>query len=272
MKFNTAVTTVLASLAIASAPGAAAYAGPRGGVPTGKDVSYPQCGRRLPSGQAFGIVAVNEGRANTTNPCLAAELGWARLSSGAARQPKASLYVNTADPGNHGITDWPASNNEPIGGNHVTDPYGTCTGGDDRACAWQYGWNLAERDAQTRGVRDPGRYRWWLDVEAVNSWQPSTKDNRADLEGMTSYFHHIGGGVGIYSTTGQWDPIVGIVPPASPLYRLPEWRPGARTLRQAKQNCRLAPLTGGGTVTVTQWRTRPASSDFSCPAAERRSA
>jgi hypothetical protein len=44
----------------------------------------------------------------------------------------------------------------------------------------------------------------------------------------------------------------------------PDWIPGATTLAQAKKNCRLAPLTGGGTVTVTQWKTKPANSDFSC--------
>jgi hypothetical protein len=27
----------------------------------------------------------------------------------------------------------------------------------------------------------------------------------------------------------------------------------------------LAPLTGGGTVILTQWKTKPANSDFSCP-------
>ena len=79
-------------------------------------------------------------------------------------------------------------------------------------------------------------------------------------------FRHIGAKVGIYSTASQWNPIVGTVRPGSPLYRLPDWRPGAKALAQAKKNCHLAPLTGGGTVTVTQWKTPSANSDFSCPA------
>ncbi len=264
MGLKAAVISACAFLALAGAQGAA-YAGWQVIRPTGNDLSYPQCGQTLPSGQAFGIVAVNEGLPNTTNPCLAAELSWAQLSFGAARQPAASLYVNTADPGNHDVADWPASDNNPIGGSHVTDPYGGCDGANDRACAWQYGWNQAELDAQTRGVADPGSYRWWLDVETANSWQSSPRENRADLEGMASYFRRIGGTVGIYSTTRQWDPLIGTVPRTSPLYRLPEWRPGAKTLPQAKKNCRLAPLTGGGTVTVTQWTTRPDNSDYSCP-------
>ena len=44
-------------------------------VPTGADVSYPQCGGALPFGQAFGVVGVNGGRASSRNPCLGARLG-----------------------------------------------------------------------------------------------------------------------------------------------------------------------------------------------------
>jgi len=265
MRFGTKVTAVLASLAVVTASAGVAYAAQQGSMPTGRDVSYPQCGQTLPSGQAFGIVAVNDGLANTTNPCLADEISWAQTSTGAARQPKASLYVNTADPGPHGVTDWPVNNADPVTGHPVTDPYGTCTGANNPACAWQYGWDLAVIDAQTRGVPGPGSYRWWLDVETINSWESSTKNNRADLEGMASYFRRIGATVGIYSTAKQWDPLVGTVTSTSPLYRLPDWIPGAKTLSQARKNCRVAPLTGGGVVTVTQWKTPSANSDLSCP-------
>ncbi len=263
MRLGTAVTAVLASLAIAGASTAAAYAGPQDSLPTGRDVSYPQCGEELPFNQAFGIVAVNEGLANTTNPCLPDELTWAQESAGGARQPKASLYVNTANPG-RGVADWPTDDDDPVTGKRVADPYGSCHGGNNQACAWQYGWNLADLDARTRGVQDPGSYRWWLDVETANSWQRSAPDNRADLEGMVSFFRHIGGSAGIYSTPRQWDPLIGTVGPASPLYRLPDWLPGAKTLAQAKKNCRLAPLTAGGTVSLTQWTTPAANSDLSC--------
>jgi hypothetical protein len=164
---------------------------------TGYDVSYPQCNLALPSGQAFGIVAVNEGLPNNTNTCLADEISWAQLSSGASssgasssgasKQPKASLYVNTADPGNHGITDWPVNNTDPLYGYQVWDPYGTCRGGNGQACAWLYGRNMAELDAKTRGVQNPGSYRWWLDVETLNSWEDNNPgNNRADLEGTSS--------------------------------------------------------------------------------------
>jgi hypothetical protein len=272
MRFGATVAAVLASLAIASGPATAAYAayavfavfaGSPASLPTGNDVSYPQCSGTLPVNQAFGIVAVNEGLANTTNPCLAMEISWAQTSTGAAGQPRIALYVNTANPGPK-VADWPANNDDPVTGNRVADPYGTCVGADSTACAWQYGWDLADLDAQTRGVQSPGSYRWWLDLETANSWERSAQNNRADLEGMATYFHHIGGTVGIYSTPKQWDPIVGAVRPASPLYRLPDWIPGAKTLAQAKKNCRLTPLTAGGTVSVAQWATPPTNTDLSC--------
>jgi hypothetical protein len=252
------------SLVIVSASALTAYAAVISGTPGGNDVSYPQCGVKLPSQQAFGIVGVNEGLANTTNPCLADEIAWAKNSSGITRQAKVSFYVNTANPGNRRVADWPASSRDPMTGVIVSDPYGACAGKDDRACAWQYGWNMAELDAQTRGISRPGRYRWWLDVETITSWEPSTRNNRADLEGMVAYFHRIGGIVGIYSMASQWDKIVKTIPSTSSLYRLADWMPGAGTLAQAKANCRSVPLTGRGTVTVTQWTVSKTNHDFSC--------
>ena len=74
MRFGTIMIAVLGSLAIVNAPALAAYAAGTSGTPSGNDISYPQCGKTLPSRQAFGIVGVNEGLANTTNPCLATEI------------------------------------------------------------------------------------------------------------------------------------------------------------------------------------------------------
>jgi hypothetical protein len=108
MRFGLTVTAALASLVIVNVSAAAAYAAQNSSTPAGNDVSYPQCGKTLPSGQAFGLVGVNDGLANTTNPCLATEIVWAQTSSGTTSQPKASLYANTANPGNLGVADWPA--------------------------------------------------------------------------------------------------------------------------------------------------------------------
>ncbi len=93
MKVGT--TVALASLAIVLASAAAAYGQQGSDIPAGNDVSYPQCGITMPTGQAFGIVAVNDGLANTTNPCLAAEIAWAQTSTGGPRGRRGPRSTST---------------------------------------------------------------------------------------------------------------------------------------------------------------------------------
>ena len=50
----------------------------------GYDVSWPQCGRALPSDGDFRIVGVNGGRPYTDNDCLAEQYGWAKGAPAAA--------------------------------------------------------------------------------------------------------------------------------------------------------------------------------------------
>lgn len=234
-----------------------------GGIPpstvlTGNDVSWPQCSKHtsLPSGQAFGIVGVNGGLANTTNPCLAQELSWASTSKGGTGQDKVALYVNTANPGNLNVADWPQSG--------TSAKYGDCVNGaDDQACAYVYGWTMAQLDATTRGVTNPSSYKWWLDVETDNSWETNTDNNSADLEGMVDYFQGIGARAGLYSTSFQWEQIAGTVSGTSSLYGLDSWLPGASSLSAAKVNCSLPVLTGGK-VTLAQYVSRQVDYDFSC--------
>lgn len=257
-------------------------------VPLGNDVSWPQCGKTLPSDHAFGIVGVNGGLATTTNPCLAEQLLWAARATGLTSQPKIQLYVNTANPGEvleqYGVTSWPTSNTDPAG-NTAPNPYGECTTTagayngytNDLACSWQYGWNRAVEDiprftaaAQAAGIDPaPAAYVWWLDVETENSWQASSTDykakNAATLEGMTAYFQSVGIKAGLYSTGTQWSQIVGTnIGKTGNLAGLDNWRAGARNLSGAKSNCKLAPLTPGGKVTLTQYVSGGLDYDYSC--------
>ncbi len=143
----------------------------------------------MPKGQTFGIVGVNNGLANTTNPCLGTQLTWAGTSKGGTGQPLVALYVNTANPGAAGSW-WPSSNT--YGGTTVANPYGECTGHSyGAACSYMYGYAKAYDDATIRGLRNPASYMWWLDVETGNSWSRKTLANRADLEGMAAYFASI---------------------------------------------------------------------------------
>ncbi len=267
-------------------------------TPTGNDVSYPQCGTSLPAHPAFGMVGLTGGLANDLNPCFGpsssypsytqSELYWAVASSvGGTTQPEASLYVNTADPGNEYngtvIADWPSSG---------TTPYGPCTtttvtlssgtyvvGANSDACAWQYGYDKATQDASWLGAaasaingQSPpvtvagtaASYPWWLDVETANTWQSDTTMNVAALQGTVTGLRAAGATtVGAYSTSSQWKTITGGTGSSSgSLYEIPDWIPGARNLSGAQANCAQASFTGGS-VTVTQWFSHP-DGDYAC--------
>jgi hypothetical protein len=275
--------------------------GGSGSTTTGYDISYPQCGTSFPSSTAFGIVGVNGGGlASDLNPCLGpassytqSELYWAvATSNGGSSQPKASLYVNTADPGNvyngSPIADWPTAGTTPDYGTcmmtTVTTSSGTYTvGANSQACAWQYGYNKASQDAAwltsaagaingqsplTPVPTSPGSYPWWLDVETANTWQSGTTGqamNVADLQGMIAALKAANvATVGAYSTSSQWNTITGGTTSASgSLWQIPNWIAGARTLSGAKSNCSQTSFTGAASISVTQWASHP-DGDYAC--------
>jgi hypothetical protein len=264
-------------LALMFAPPAAAAPAPDEDTQSllGNDVSWPQCNKGLPKGAVFAIVGVNNGLANTTNPCLAEQLKWANAIDtngdgveNPTRQPTVALYVNTANPGLAGSW-WPTSNDYPAR-NQVQNPYGSCTrnsiGVPDvtEACSYMYGYAKAYDDAYIRGISQPSEHLWWLDVETDNSWSGDRNRNRAVLEGMANFFHSIGADVGIYSTPYQWRRIVGTVSSSSSLYNLPSWLAGAATATGAKAYCSHAPLTAGGKVILTQFVYNGFDYDHSC--------
>jgi hypothetical protein len=254
--------------------------------PVGYDVSHPQCGQSLPADPAFAIIGVNGGLATTANDCLAEQWEWASRSTGAvAEQPSVQLYVNTANPGQVGdlITTWPTS-----GANR----YGRCDGSNSAACSYEYGVDRAGGDvlialaavdelggpasggaSPDADVDDLAGYRWWLDVETMNTWQfgggDARRNNRAALEGMADRLTAVGGVVGLYSTRRQWAQIVGTVPAGSSLYALDSWLAGADSLAGAVGGCQSAPLVGGGRVVLTQYLVGDLDGNHSCaPVAE----
>ena len=262
----------MAAVAVALAlPATSASAAPANAPTVGYDVSHPQCGQSLPSGQAFGVVGVNGGVATTGNPCLSAQLQWAWRSTGAvAGQPRAQLYLNTANPGEirELVTTWPS------GG---STPYGDCDGRNSTACSWQYGWERARTSVTSfflpaaldaRVDADPASYTWWLDVESANTWQTATAAgqarNRATLEGMAAYLRSRGGSVGLYATPADWRLIAGTVTWDSSLYRLPDWLPGATSQSGATAACRKEPLTNGGQVALSQHVSNDWDGDVPC--------
>ena len=251
------LVVALAAVAMLLAVPGTASAAP---AAVGYDVSYPQCGTTLPQDRAFAVVGVNGGLSTRANPCLSAQLGWALGSSGAVPgQPRAQLYLNTANPGElrTQVTTWPTRG---------ATPYGLCNGANSAACSWQYGWERAQNSIDAfftpaaRAARSdsrPASYVWWLDVETMNTWQSGSSEalgrNRATLEGMTALLQSRGGRVGIYSTNQQWAQIAGTVPVSSPLAGTDNWLAGAAGLADAQAACGEPALVPRGQVTLTQY-------------------
>jgi len=279
-----ATVLVLASFVVVAAPASATP--PTTSPETGYDISFPQCGEAFPTGQSFAIVGVNDGEPNSLNPCFGtspsypstadSELHWA-VETSSGPPPNASLYVNTADPGDvyDGtlVTDWPTSGPAPYG-------YGDCTtttvttnsgpataGADSPACAWVYGADAANADLSWLGSAAPSvgvsgaasSYPWWLDVETGNLWQQGSGGqamNVAVLQGMDAALAAGGAtSIGVFSTSYQWGVITGGTSSGTPaLGGLANWIPGANTVADAEAACSDSSFTGGP-VTLTQWTT-----------------
>lgn len=244
----------------------------------GYDVSYPQCGKALPTDHYFGIVGINGGNAATANSCLAEQLVWANKAKVGSKQPRMQLYVNTANPGEviDQITTWPTTSMDSTG-SIPNNPYGACSGANDRACSWLYGWNrsiytegLFKAAAQSKGLStNTADYTWWLDVETMNTWQSGGTEalirNTAAIEGFGAYYLAKGGKIGLYSTAVQWTQITGNnIASTSNLVGLPNWRPSGTSLANAKSNCSVAPLTANGYISLTQYVVKNLDNNHSC--------
>ncbi|QSB23294.1 glycoside hydrolase family 25 domain-containing protein [Curtobacterium sp. 24E2] len=267
------VATLAAAVVVAAG---VAVAGPSSTAsaavtPLGVDISWPQCGRQVPTDQAFGIVGVNGSLGNTTNPCLAEQLAWAGRSVEGSAQPKTQLYVLFANPGLTASV-WPTSNS--YQGTVPTNPFGKCVtkGGKKQvtlACSFMYGYARGYDDVKSRGVANPSAYRWWLDVETGLSYQRDTAQNRAAMQGMIVGLK--AGGVrtiGIYSNGSQWKTIAGTVKSSSPLRGRSNWIAiGKGTITKARKTCAGTPLSGGKIAMVqveVPYGSRTIDRDVSC--------
>lgn len=245
----------------------------------GYDVSYPQCGRRLPTDHYFGIVGVNGGTAAVPNDCLADQLVWANKARSGSNQSKFQVYVNTANPGQiiSQVSTWPTTPYD-TNGNLPQNPYGNdCDGSNSVACSWLYGWNRSiytenvfKAAAASKGLNsNTAAYIWWLDVETMNTWQTGSNEalirNTAAIEGFGAYYKSRGAAIGLYSTATQWTEITGNnISASSNLNGLPNWRPSGASLSNAKANCNVDPLTSGGFISLTQYVVKNLDHNHSC--------
>ncbi len=294
-----------AATASAAAVGSAAHASKEAALVTdavGNDISFPQCGSSFPSGQAFGIVGINDGVPGTLNPCLGlassspsykkSELYWAvSTSTGSQDQPKASVYVNTSDPDNVfdgvPVSDWPKSGSTPYGActtTTVDTSSGSATvGRASQACAWAFGDDEAMRDAAwLEAVAEaidaasppvavpttPSAYPWWLDVETTNTWQQAAVGQAMNLASLQGFVVGLRAGgassVGIYSTPYQWVAITGGTSSSTTtLGGVTTWIPGAGDETGAMSVCDGSSFTGGE-VALAQFPSGEFDGDLSC--------
>ncbi len=233
--------------------------------PTGYDVSYPQCSGSYPANVLFGIVGVNGGVAHDANPCLDAELRWARDAPGLKRpaQPSLSLYIDTGNPGAH-VSQWPKRGTAPA--------YGACNGLLTNACSYLYGVQRAAYSYRLVAAQDPAAAEtapWWLDVELALSWAGTYQLNIASLQGYIAGLHDAGatGPIGIYSTSAQWKEITGLTAQTTPTAfsgQFPDWVAGTEaTLTQARQNCTSDNFTGVA-PTLAQYQIGRFDADLRC--------
>jgi hypothetical protein len=254
-------SVVIAALTIQSVPAAAKGTGPAKSVGAAAyDVSYPQCGVRLPSDGNLGIVGVTAGLPWSTNSCLAPEYAWA-----AAKSQPAHLYMNTANP-ETASSSWGAragSGPRPCTAANLADP-------SNIDCAYNYGWNSAT-DALARATATVGAAAstraWWLDVETGNSWNGTTTANAQDLQGSVDYLRGASvPAVGFYSTGYQWGVITGGYHPATAVAPAPaDWLAGATSVRQATSWCSPTRSFSGGVVRLVQYPSGGFDGDVVCP-------
>lgn len=247
----------------------ASTADPQPPAPT-YDISYPQCGQRLPNAEtsAVRIVGVNGGRVFDANPCLAGDAGSDGQLIWAGRD--AAFYANTGNPGPEVSTHWPDGQTAPSECNTPANP-----GRDSAECAFDYGWNAAADSYRTAveayvslgwaragATRTPQANQWWLDVETGNSWRDDAALNVATLQGAVAYLESVDvAGIGFYSTQRQWDRITD---GSRAFADYPAWHAGASTLEEARDNCADSSFTGGPLV-LAQYLDDGFDANYHCP-------
>ena len=255
---------------VAAAIAAQLAAGPPVTTPTsmysgrlGFDISYPDCPRGLPASipGSFGVIGVNGGKMFRYNACLAAEFELAKTSGLPA------LYINTNAA--YGSTAHQGA----------SGPAGTCAAKDKLCYGYNYGYNAA-RAAWRYAFHQLGPANlpstWWLDVELGNSWftRPDHAANARVIQGALDFLGRpgaygapsMGYTVGIYSTTYQWQKIVGTAyRPGMPVwYATVEKSPGDALDYCPTPTDRSSSFTGGP-VWMIQYQSGKYDVNVGCP-------
>jgi hypothetical protein len=200
----------------------------------GYDINWPQCkgpkssqtvslpgAPSYPAGTAdytIAVVGVDGWAVGSPNPCLRAQIAWAKAAKGTGGAPF-DLYMFLNSPSASDTID-------------QQGPYGSCgtfSGSKQSAClAYNYGYNSAQGAvayAASQGAASP---MWWLDIEndlCGQYWSCNQANNSLTIQGAIDALHGQKLTVGIYSTAVQWQGITGGYVPAGP--QIPIWVAGA---------------------------------------------
>jgi hypothetical protein len=265
------VAVISAATIVVSAAPAASEARPARAVEAGsgavvaRDISFPQCEGSQPrtAGAVSGVLGANNGASFSRNPCLVAELRWAKRLAAAP-----AFYANTGAPEPGRSKHWPVG--------QVTPRVCSSSNPGSTGCFYDYGWNAGRQSFATatdaaqrlhRVTRADAHQRvanvdWWLDVETMNSWRaidgPATRRayqrDVATLTGEMAALRDAGvARVGIYSTPFQWKLITGGSKITGARFaHTPQWLAGYESHASAAAACAQPGFTGGP-VQMTQY-------------------
>lgn len=222
----------------------------------GHDVSWPQCPATIgghdlpmpPPTTQFVVIGLTKGLPFTENPCLAAQVDWARTHDKSAQAYTIPAFPTPAQLGRYG----------------ASGPWATT----NRAARLS---NVGYAQARF-ALASLGRVRFatpvvWIDVEPrpAQPWPTSTpqqqQDNRAVIEGLMRGLRDAGVAYGLYSYLAGWRDITGswLVP------GVPVWATAGRLdyPTEARDRC-TQPSFSGGQVLLAQWYDDVRDYDMTC--------
>jgi hypothetical protein len=213
----------------------------------GYDVSYPQCGKTLPSSAAFAVIGVNGGQPFKDNRCLGEQFRWVRRVNA-----DYGFYANSANPG-PAHPEWGQGGTLPCGGAAA-----------EWGCAYNFGQDSAKHafDYAERVTKAAAGHRFWVDVETANTWSKTDKvTNIAVLQGMVDYLTvRSGRTTGVYGTPNHWKQITGNAQAAS----VPTWFAAAKNRTAAAAKCAGSGLLSGGPLLMVQFVVKGLDHNYWC--------
>lgn len=204
----------------------------------GYDVSWPQCGTRLPPHAKVAVVGVNGGWAFTGNPCFRKEASWAA--------PNLSVYINLNSPRGPHTGQW------------ASGPAGRCPARDLYCESYNYGYNTALYSVNSAAREGARSKTWWLDVETASPWSGSQRANARVVAGALAALRARNLNVAIYSTNYQWDLITGGYVPGTSV-----WYPTGVATTRPQRWCTRSSFAGGP-VRLVQSAAGRFDGDYSC--------